>query len=63
MSGYIMDFDHFVRGCAPCPKLGGVRFVSLYWGGGGKIVEIWYWKGRGCGEGNWGCFCTLPWLD
>ncbi len=75
MSGYIMDFDHFVRGCAPCPKLGGVRFVSLYWGGGVRLLKSGIGRGvvveRGIGDVfarclgliDW-CFCTLlPYLD
>lgn len=40
MSGYIMDFDDFLRGCAPCLELGG-RFVSPYWGGGFEME----WEG------------------
>lgn len=42
----------FVRGCALCLELGGRICKSIFGGRGGKIVEIWYWKGRGGGEGS-----------
>lgn len=43
MSGYIMAFDDFVRGCAPCLELGGA-FVSPYWG------VVFDGMGKGGGE-------------
>ena len=33
MSGYIMAFDDFVRGCAPCLELGGRICKSILGGG------------------------------